>query len=88
MHLLPRSWFVRSFTNKKELGLFGEMADARTGIYRMSLEPSTALESEEVLRENTIVKALSKRYRNQLQKLPMANLEQFDQRNKSDTIGL
>lgn len=38
MHLLPRSWFLKSFSNEKKPGLLGEMADSGTGIYKVHLE--------------------------------------------------
>lgn len=38
MHLLPRSWFLKSFSNEKKPGLLGEMADTGPGIYKVNLE--------------------------------------------------
>jgi hypothetical protein len=38
-HLVPRSWVLLPFTNKKELELLGGMADSSTKkIWKMSLE--------------------------------------------------
>lgn len=50
MNLLPRSWFLNTILQQKELGLLGEMANARTGAgkYKMSL---VIAESDEELRE-------------------------------------
>ena len=56
MHLLPRSLFGISSSDKKELGFFGETAGTRTEKYKMSLEHPTGLESKEGLRKGTRVK--------------------------------
>lgn len=42
---MPRSWFLIHFSNKKELGIFEEMADSRTGVGTTQGEPGLSSHS-------------------------------------------
>lgn len=88
---MPGSWFLIPFSNKKKqdssdkwliLGLVQE-------IYKIGLEHFVMTESKEVLKQDKTKQhsngGLSKEHKNQM-KGP--KLEQFQQQNKRNTIGL
>ena len=59
------SWFLNLFFEEKELGLLREMASSRTEAGNMQDEPGT-------FHNARIYEGMSKGYRIQLRKLPMA----------------
>ena len=52
---MTRSWLLISHSSEKELGLYGETADSRTGVYKMNLEHLAVLESKEVLHKGRVM---------------------------------
>ena len=64
---MPRSWLLISHSNEKELGLYGETADSRTG---MNLEHLTGLESKEVYHKGRVME-VHQRHKEPTEKTPI-----------------